>query len=501
MFFYYQNDEDIMKGILKLLIIPVVLFCEKSFAQLSKFEPFFGEGFSYIEGRIENLPDKEKIQLSFVLEEYVEQRMVSIQVKDGFFSAEIPVTDVCDIFFSCGKGQYIRFFTYKNDTIKMAFDYNNAMETMRLYGNTENRNKELELCLLLSKHAGKNPKFHVTNTMVNPTIHDSVKIKTANDYYDSAMRIIHDFEAVNPGLTFLEKNKIDLYFDVCEAVVFWGTGLLSKIHNESYRINSDQASCFYMDYDIFRLSNNYRNFLGRLLFVQSRPRFTFANIPEEDEMKMPALKKDYFYALSQISCIPIRDWYITNRCELNIPDSEVQDIKYVYDDFKTICKNERYLTKLKRMYDDMERLYNASEAPDFKLKNELGEWVSLSDFQGQIVYIDFWDTYCAPCIDQFKNYDKAFHAKYPDIVHVYVCSSNDEKRWKSDIKKYDLQGINLIVSSQEKEKLFDNYVVKAFPHYVLISSNGKVFKNGCERPSEMLGHEENSITHLLKITE
>ncbi len=51
---------------------------------------------------------------------------------------------------------------------------------------------------------------------------------------------------------------------------------------------------------------------------------------------------------------------------------------------------------------------NAVMAPDFSLNNMQGEVVSLSDFRGKVVILDFWATWCPPC-----------KAEIPDFIELY----------------------------------------------------------------------------------
>ena len=69
-------------------------------------------------------------------------------------------------------------------------------------------------------------------------------------------------------------------------------------------------------------------------------------------------------------------------------------------------------------------------APEFQLKNEKGEIVSLRDFQGKYVYIDFWATWCVPCIKEMTIMP-ALQEKYgPVIEFVSISIDAKEGKWK-----------------------------------------------------------------------
>ena len=65
-------------------------------------------------------------------------------------------------------------------------------------------------------------------------------------------------------------------------------------------------------------------------------------------------------------------------------------------------------------------------APDFLMKDVTGNDVRLSDFKGKVIILDFWATWCGPCIASMPHTDE-IAAKYADQGVLVVASGTSDR--------------------------------------------------------------------------
>jgi thiol-disulfide isomerase/thioredoxin len=127
------------------------------------------------------------------------------------------------------------------------------------------------------------------------------------------------------------------------------------------------------------------------------------------------------------------------------------------------------------------------DAPDITVEDKDGKPIKLSDFKGKVVVLDFWATWCGPCIASLPHTEKVAK-KYAgkDVVVIAVCMNDEKDRFKTWLDKHpDLRSIRFGFDSQGGNKA---YKVSTIPTQYVIDRSGKIVKSmvGFGGPDETL---------------
>ncbi|MDH7445256.1 TlpA family protein disulfide reductase [Aquimarina sp. 2201CG14-23] len=119
-------------------------------------------------------------------------------------------------------------------------------------------------------------------------------------------------------------------------------------------------------------------------------------------------------------------------------------------------------------------------APDFETTLVDGTPFKLSNLQGKYVLLDFWGSWCPPCIKESPEL-VALHQKHADqLTIVTVALEKNKDSWKKVVSKYGYTWKNQIVSQNRFVMLSDiarKYGVSEIPAKFLISPEGNLIGN------------------------
>ena len=140
------------------------------------------------------------------------------------------------------------------------------------------------------------------------------------------------------------------------------------------------------------------------------------------------------------------------------------------------------------------KLVKGNKAPSFYLMSNEEGFVKLTDFKGKYVILNFWATWCAPCIKSIEEKNALFQKYSPKgCALINICLDSDKANWKKIIKDKNFQGTQLICMGNWKNVLSNNYNINGIPHYALIDKNGIVISNKIENITMLEELIENEI--------
>lgn len=111
-------------------------------------------------------------------------------------------------------------------------------------------------------------------------------------------------------------------------------------------------------------------------------------------------------------------------------------------------------------------------APDFSIVTAEGEHITLEDLRGKVVMLDFWGTWCPPCVDSVPSL-RTLNKRYTKgaFVMIGVNCNDDEENWRAFTTS------NKMIWPQYRDKdhrIQRAFLVDRFPTYILIDHEGIV---------------------------
>ncbi|WP_435925618.1 TlpA family protein disulfide reductase [Paenibacillus sp. DYY-L-2] len=117
------------------------------------------------------------------------------------------------------------------------------------------------------------------------------------------------------------------------------------------------------------------------------------------------------------------------------------------------------------------RLNIGVTAPDFQATNTLGEKIALSDFRGKSVVINFWASWCGPCVNEMPLINRVFQDSDSDVETLFVNVGES----KGTVNEFlTQQQFDFPVIIDATGKISGMYAVTGLPVTYILDKEGKV---------------------------
>ena len=171
---------------------------------------------------------------------------------------------------------------------------------------------------------------------------------------------------------------------------------------------------------------------------------------------------------------PLSSYYVNFYMRQIQQDS----LKKYYETMSHSNKNSIYGKAIQEFF-NKDIVNTNDKAPNFEMNDLNGQKVSLDDFKGKYLLIDFWAGWCVPCIKQLPEL-KSLYNKYKNQGFEVLGVSFDENReeWKKSVINHEIQNWRQVFVGMEnigtKGSLSEEYHIQPIPAYILIDKEGYI---------------------------
>lgn len=206
----------------------------------------------------------------------------------------------------------------------------------------------------------------------------------------------------------------------------------------------------------------YRDFITALVYYRCR--------------KMPPPKESIYIQLYNYSksYLDGRTKYFTmaHLLATALRKEEPKIVMPIYEDF---IKENPYYELDKVVLDPFQKANQfaaGTPAPNFTLLDIEGNPVSLSAYKGKVIYLDFWASWCRPCMQKIESLQK-FEPKFKDkdVVFLHVSLDQSKDQWTSTVAEKQLMGKHLFFDPT-RSNITADYDILSVPKFFLITKEG-----------------------------
>ncbi|WP_052266319.1 TlpA family protein disulfide reductase [Pedobacter kyungheensis] len=511
-----------MKTALKYLIpfvvlflsIPVLAQTNNIINEADMLANFGKAGRIVLKGKAKNLKDK---YFEFAMTSYTynnESYFVDFN-KDGSFEKSFPIINSQQLYLYLNNDA-ITITVADGDTVLLNWDEKNFDHTFNLSANKVGRATTLEVEWEIYKKFRK-PETELRQRLSKEreTLDAKRKFDLINELYNKKVRLIlsKDAPKAYKYIDYLLSNNYFMYVSWLRSAGLLEEFKLKVIEDSTFKMpmiegNATEKSPEFAKYNI--VNENYK--IANELYLKDLPEyrafmFNYLRFTSPINRLVRAAKgssptnfifNDYYMAKACLQSTLIEDWFITNIIMFGFDFSQFKDVEEVYNHYLPEAKTPYFKKALEEKYALVKQLKPGVRAPNFSLTDDQGKTISLSDFNGKVVYIDFWGVNCGPCIYDIDNYEAKLHNKYKDVVFINICVDSGNKVWKNAIKEHKLTGVNLIAEGWTKNPVCKTYGINGIPHYLIINKDGSIANNNAARMNELVGIGKNELDIALE---
>lgn len=187
------------------------------------------------------------------------------------------------------------------------------------------------------------------------------------------------------------------------------------------------------------------------------------NAPKEDLAQILAMKSGFY---AEVLNNYEKAEALVKQIKADYPSSEAAG--HVDDMLKQ-------LAQMRKMQETQSALQPGREFPDFSVTDVAGKPLSVSQYRGKVVLIDFWATWCPPCVAEMPHVIAAYqkyHEKGFEVIGISLDRQKDALL--KYIEKNKMTWPQYYDGDKPEASLADKYGIESIPTTYLVDKDGKI---------------------------
>jgi thiol-disulfide isomerase/thioredoxin len=185
----------------------------------------------------------------------------------------------------------------------------------------------------------------------------------------------------------------------------------------------------------------------------------------------------------------------------HVSEWTLDTLQMIYDNMNETVKQSSYAKDLAKEIQDLRGGSPGSMAKDFSATDINGNKLTLADFKGKYVLLDFWASWCVPC-RKGNPHLKELYAKYKDKGIEFIGVSDDDRdpnAWRKAVEKDGLPWLHVLRGLDMQKRLnglpneteiSDRFGIHTLPTKILIDRAGMIIGR--------FGEEEQELNEMLQ---
>ncbi len=126
------------------------------------------------------------------------------------------------------------------------------------------------------------------------------------------------------------------------------------------------------------------------------------------------------------------------------------------------------------------------KCPDFTFNDMNGKQHHISEFFGKVLYLDYWATWCHPCVWEIPFFEKLYQEYKGDERIQFISFSLDDnvEKWKAKVKKDNPGWAQFILTKSDQLFLKEKMGIAGIPRFILLNADGTIAEGDALRPSD-----------------